>query len=127
MSILIYWYNRFLQEGMNEPEEVTKATAKYKVDNDKFNEFFDQSLEESKTAFETNKIIYGHFSYWWSNNYPNTKIPEMKDLRRAMKIKFGNEKEKLVDGFMNYGFNVKLKYINRTEEQNNGDGVDDDL
>ena len=50
----------------------------------------------------------------------------MKDLRRAMKIKFGNEKEKLVDGFMNYGFNVKLKYINKTEEQVVG-GDDDDL
>ena len=39
--------------------------------------YFDQSLEENKTAFETIKVIYGHFSYWWSNNYPNTKIPEI--------------------------------------------------
>lgn len=115
MSILIHWYNKFLEEGMNEPEEVTKATAKYKVDNDKFNEFFDQSLEECNMSFEQNKVIYSHFSSWWSNNYPNSRIPEIKDLRRAMKIKFGNEKEKIIDGCMNYGFNVKLKY-GKTEE-----------
>ena len=115
MSILIHWYNKFLEEGMNEPEEVTKATAKYKVDNDKFNEFFDQSLEECNMSFEQNKVIYSHFSSWWSNNYPNSRIPEIKDLRRAMKIKFGNEKEKIIDGCMNYGFNVKIKY-GKTEE-----------
>ena len=115
MSILIHWYNKFLEEGMNEPEEVTKATAKYKVDNDKFNEFFDQSLEEHTSSFESNKVIYSHFSSWWSNNYPNSRIPEIKDLRRAMKIKFGNEKEQIIDGCMNYGFNVKIKYNNKAE------------
>jgi P4 family phage/plasmid primase-like protien len=109
MSILIHWYNRFKEEGMNEPDEVKKATAKYKVDNDKFNEFFDQSLEETTESFEPNKQIYSHFSSWWSSNYPNTKIPEMKDLKRALKTKYGNEKEKMINGCMNYGFNVKIK------------------
>lgn len=110
MSILIHWYNKFLTEGMNEPDEVKKATAKYKVDNDKFNEFFDQIIEESDSNFETNKTIHNHFSSWWSNNYPSTRIPEMKDLRRSMKTKYGSEKEKSVNGIMQYGFNIKLRH-----------------
>jgi phage/plasmid-associated DNA primase len=97
---------------MNEPEEVKKATAKYKVDNDKFNEFFDQCLEEKIGAFETNKTIYSHFSTWWSNNYPNSKIPEMKDLRRSLKIKYGKEEEKSINGCTNYGFNLTIKDLN---------------
>lgn len=109
MSILIHWYYKFLEQGMNEPDEVKQATAKYKVDNDKFNEFFDAVLEECSDHFETNKNIYSHFSSWWSNNYPNSKIPEIRDLRRAMKIKFGNEKENVINGFVNYGFNIKIK------------------
>jgi P4 family phage/plasmid primase-like protien len=109
MSILIHWYEKFLKEGMNEPDEVKKATAKYKVDNDKFNEFFDQTLEETQNEFESNKTIYSHFSTWWSNNYPNSRVPDIKDLRRAMKIKYGNEKESLINGSMNYGFNIKIK------------------
>jgi P4 family phage/plasmid primase-like protien len=111
MSILIHWYYKLLEEGMNEPDEVKQATAKYKVDNDKFNEFFDAILEESKDNFESNKTIYSHFSSWWANNYPNTKIPEIRDVRRAMKIKYGNEKEILVNGCINYGFNVKIKHV----------------
>lgn len=122
MSILIHWYTRFLEEGMNEPDEVKKATDKYKVENDKFNEFFDQVLEESSGDFEPNKTIYSHFSNWWSSNYPNSRIPDIKDLRRAMKTKFGNEKETIINGCMNYGFNIKIKqtfnedFDNHTED-----------
>ncbi len=116
MSILLHWYQRFLQEGLNEPDEVKKATAKYKVDNDKFNEFFDQCLEENVTAFETNKTIYNHFSSWWSNNYPNAKIPDLKDLRRSLKIKYGKEEEKVINNLTNYGFNVTIKYQNNIDD-----------
>lgn len=119
MSILIHWYQRFLDEGMNEPDEVKKATAKYKVDNDKFNEFFDQVLEECNESFEPNKIIYNHFSNWWSNNYPNSRVPDIKDLRRAMKIKYGNEKESIINGCMNYGFNIKIKQSFNEDFDNN--------
>lgn len=108
MSILIHWYNKYLYEGMNEPEEVKKATNKYKVDNDKFNEFFDQCLEESNT-FESNKSIYSQFVSWWGLNYPNNKAPETKELRRAMKIKYGTEQEKVINGVMYYGFNVNVQ------------------
>lgn len=110
MSILIHWYNKYLYEGLNEPPEVTKATAKYKVDNDKFNEFFDQCIEECDT-FETNKIIYNSFQNWWTSNYSTAKIPEIKELRRALKIKFGNEIEKSNNGMIQYGFNVKVKQL----------------
>lgn len=119
MSILIHWYQRFLEEGMNEPDEVKKATAKYKVDNDKFNEFFDQVLEECSDVFEPNKVIYNHFSNWWSNNYPNSRIPDIKDLRRAMKIKYGNEKESIINRCMNYGFNIKIKQSFNEDFDNN--------
>jgi P4 family phage/plasmid primase-like protien len=109
MSILIHYYKKFLEEGLVEPDEVKKATAKYKVDNDKFNEFFDACVEEDISVFESNKVVYNNFSSWWSSNYPTSKIPEIKELRRAMKVKYGNEKEKMINGCMNYGFNVRLR------------------
>ncbi len=108
ISILIHWYNKYLEEGLNEPYEVRKATDKYKVDNDKFNEFFDTCVEESN-VFETNKSIYNAFSNWWSSNYPSSRIPEFKDLRRALKIKYGNEKEQTIGGVTHYGFCVVCK------------------
>ena len=120
MSILIHYYKKFLEEGLVEPDEVKKATAKYKVDNDKFNEFFDACVDEDSSVFESNKVVYNNFSSWWSSNYSTSKIPEIKELRRAMKIRYGNEKERVINGCVNYGFNVRMK------EYASGGGVDDD-
>lgn len=109
MSILIHWYNKYLYEGLNEPDEVKKATNKYKVDNDKFNEYFDQNIEEDSNSFESIKTIYNNFTSWWSCNYPTSRILDIKELRRAMKIKYGNEKENVINGVIQYGFNIRLK------------------
>jgi P4 family phage/plasmid primase-like protien len=108
MSILIHWYNKYLYEGLNEPDEVKKATDKYKNDNDKFNEYIDKCVEENSHNFENIKSIYSHFQSWWSDNYPIAKMPELKEVRRALKIKYGNEKEKVQEGTVVYGFNVSL-------------------
>lgn len=109
MSILIHWYNKYLYEGLDEPTEVLKATHKYKADNDKFDEFFDSCIVESDT-FETNKHIYGHFRNWWTVAYPSAKTPELRELRRAMKTRYGHEQEKMIDRTRHYGFNVRIDY-----------------
>jgi P4 family phage/plasmid primase-like protien len=125
MSMLIHWYQKFLEEGMVEPDEVKQATANYKNDNDKFNDFFDQCLEECEGAFEANKDIYNNsFTTWWDANYPNSKTPELKELKRALKVKYGTEKEHvLLNGMKQKGFNVRIKLENSNFEQND----DDDL
>jgi P4 family phage/plasmid primase-like protien len=109
MSILIHWYKRYLEEGLQEPDEVMEATNKYKIDNDKFNEFFNNYIEENPDHFETNKNVYSQFSNWWCVNYPNTKLPDFKDFRRACKIKYGNEKEQYINGIKQQGFPIKFK------------------
>lgn len=122
MSILIYWYNKYLYEGLREPDEVKKATNKYKVDNDKFDEYFDQNIEEDSKSFETIKNIYNNFTSWWSCNYPTSRVLDIKELRRALKIKYGNEKEKIINGSIHYGFDIRLK-----NEDNNFLDKEDDL
>lgn len=122
MSILIHWYQKYLKEGLNEPDSVKKATTKYKADNDKFNEFFDQCIEEVENGFQCNKTIYNHFTNWWLQNYSNTRIPEIKELIRALKIKLGNEKEEFINNTLNYGFNIILKNTNIQENY-----ISDDL
>jgi P4 family phage/plasmid primase-like protien len=109
MSMLIHWYQKYLAEGMLEPNDVKKATSKYKADNDKFNEYFDENIDESLKNFESNKVIFNHFTSWWSNNYSTSRLPDIKELRRALKIKFGTEKEQVINGLVNYGYNVKIK------------------
>ena len=109
MSILVYWYNKYVYEGLDEPLEVMKATMKYKADNDKFNEFFEQVVSENESAFETVKNIYSTFQSWWISNYSTSKVPELKQLKRALQIKYGTEQEQIINKSIKYGFNVSLK------------------
>lgn len=109
MSILLHNLQIFQKKGLDEPEEVKRATNKYKIENDKFNEFFDNYIEERPEYFETNKNLYSQFSNWWCINYPNTKLPDFKDFRRACKIKYGNEKDQVISGIKQLGFSLKFK------------------
>jgi len=124
MSILIRYYGIYKKEGLTEPEEVLIATNRYKTDNDKFNEFFDKTIVEDNNNIENFKDIYSQMSYWWSMNYNNVKIPDVKELKRSLKTKYGLEKEKLVNGIIKYGFNVR--FINNNESYNTSESIDDD-
>lgn len=113
MSILIHWFNKYENEisekgRIDEPDEVMVATSKYKEDNDKFTDFFEESVSESSTVMCL-KTIYGLFSTWWCNNNTGTKIPDIKELRRALKIKYIDEIEYFDHGIKHIGFNVKVR------------------
>jgi P4 family phage/plasmid primase-like protien len=45
MSILIHYYHKYAGKKLVEPPEVTAATARYKTDNDKYNDFFEECLD----------------------------------------------------------------------------------
>lgn len=124
MSILIHYYKLYKTEGIIEPIEVLNATDKYKTENNKFNEFFDSCLIENDKNVETFRDIYAVLSCWWGENYSNVKIPDTRELKRALKTKFGMEKEKLIDGMVRYGFNVEF---NRKMNMNTGLGYSDSV
>ena len=105
MSILIHWYTIYQEElritkKIETPKEVTQATDKYKNDNDKFNDFFEESVKESTTIVSM-RDIYRLFCIWWTNNNGGTnyKIPDIKELIRAMKLKYNEDDYTLYKGF----------------------------
>ncbi len=111
MSILIE-YNKKLQiEGLCEPEEVKLATEKYKMDNDKFNEFFDLNVEESEDEFMSCKDIFNVLQNWWVENYPSNKIPDEREVKRALRVRYGQEKTKKIENKKVIGFEVKINTI----------------
>ena len=111
MSILIHWYNKYENEiklnGKIEiPNEVTQATNKYKNDNDKFNDFFEECVTVSNNIVPM-KDIYRFFSMWWSNNNINNyKIPDIKELIRGMKLKYGGEDDYII--YKGFKVNINL-------------------
>lgn len=127
MSILLHYYQLYTEEvklkgKIEEPNEVKIATNKYKADNDRFNEYITDILVESADSFETNKSIYNNFMKWWAENYSNTKTPDIKELRKSLKIKFGEEVEKFTsNGIKQVGFNIKFNIIENDIQDFNED------
>jgi P4 family phage/plasmid primase-like protien len=110
MSILLHYYHVHEQEEIKngkieEPEEVMIATNNYQQENDIFNDFIEDYLEESEDDFSSLKDIYVSFTGWWTeNNSSISKMPSMKDLRNNLIIKFKEIKVKSVKGF-----SIKIK------------------
>lgn len=117
LSILVHYFKIYQDEvekngKIEEPIEVKIATNKYKADNDKFNDYINESIKEDNGTFETIKNIYNNFMVWWSSNYANTRTPDIKELRKSLKLKFGEEIEKTTkNGIKQVGFHIKLNEI----------------
>jgi len=113
MSILIHYYHKYIEEGLYEPDVVKIATDNYKIENDKYNDFINEFIEDDQFSFESNKTIYTTvFKSWWIDNYPTTKIPDIKELRRALKLRFGTEKTKDINNIRTLGFPIRIKNKN---------------
>jgi P4 family phage/plasmid primase-like protien len=108
MAILIHYYSIYTKEVEEngcifEPKEVLIATSRYRDDNDKFNEYITECVIEGNRFTEMKKI-YNHFNNWWCNSYSNIKIPDIKELKKSLKIKFGEE----ITQLNKIGFKVDL-------------------
>ena len=127
LSILVHYFKIYQDEvekngKIEEPIEVKIATNKYKADNDKFNDYINESIKEDNGTFENIKNIYSNFMVWWSSNYANTRTPDIKELRKSLKLKFGEEIEKTTkNGIKQVGFHIKLNEIMIQEDDDDID------
>jgi P4 family phage/plasmid primase-like protien len=112
MSMLLHYYKKYDEEvkiygKIKEPIEVLASTNKYKAENDLFDEYLMECIETDEHSFESNTSIYNHFNTWWVQNYSRNKIPSPKELKKSMKIKYGDE----IENMKKLGFKVRIKDI----------------
>jgi P4 family phage/plasmid primase-like protien len=92
INILVQKYKEFLKDGLVEPKDVTKATNVYKNESDNFSDFLDLMYIEDVSGLTTVIDIYNKFSIWWIENFGNAKILDIKQLKKALKTRYGREK-----------------------------------
>ncbi len=92
MALLIHMYSEYLENGIQEPEEVKMATNVYKNDNDMFKDFFELCFIKDKKSFVSINEVYSRFNMYWLEKSPNSRTPDIKLLKNALRLQFGREK-----------------------------------
>jgi P4 family phage/plasmid primase-like protien len=84
MSILVYYYKKYMDEGIFEPEQVQRCTKMYQYENDIFKQYsterliFKESSEEQYNFLDVNQC-YEDFKYWHRDSGHNAKLPSNKN------------------------------------------------
>lgn len=89
-NLIIHYYQLYLKEGNTTPNEVSLTTDMYNTENDKFGVFLD-NYSFNATAFTSVTDLYSKFSINWIENLPNIKVPDIREFKKALKMKFGRE------------------------------------
>lgn len=106
MWVLIQYYKKYCNEGLQKPQIVIEKTQMYKTSNDIYQQFVDQKLDITKDDIDyiTLSDIFIEFKYWHKDAYPSWRVPHRQDVEDEMKRILGDS-----NGLEKRWHGVKLK------------------
>lgn len=90
MVILLEYYKIYKEKGIKEPKEILDETNQYRNRNNIFRQFIDMNIQEGDECITLDEL-YTTFKIWYSEDYPNRKIPVKKELSNFLVCNFGNK------------------------------------
>lgn len=102
MSILIYKFKEYKENGLIEPAEITKFTKKYETESDVYAEYLDEVVVQTGkgTDMVTINAMFDSFKTWIRSSYTDRKAPGRKEFIECITPKIG---EKNIKGLKVYG------------------------
>jgi P4 family phage/plasmid primase-like protien len=88
MFMLTEWFKIYKKEGMQLPDEITKATHEYRKDSDAYTQFKDEFMVQDPEGCAKLDESYGMFKDWYSKEY-NEKPPPRREFKPNMERKLG--------------------------------------
>jgi P4 family phage/plasmid primase-like protien len=114
MSILIFYYKKYIEDGIYEPNEVLKCTKEYQKDNDTLKLYIEERVEPKEGGFITFSEIYNDFKYWYKESGEVKKAPTKQQVLKYMnKTLIKNNKNK--SGFPNFSL-ISYSMIDDVDE-----------
>jgi len=101
-------FNDYRRQGLNPPEEVTRATSEYREGEDVFSEFVAECLADAESADETveSMVLYQCFKDWWTKSMTKTP-PTHHFFGRAMKRRYNRGKDPQTRRTVYLGLSIK--------------------
>jgi P4 family phage/plasmid primase-like protien len=120
----LYWlikeYEKFGDQDLYEPDEVTGATNVYHKTNDFYLQFLDERIIETKNNkdYITITLIYTLFKEWYKDSYPGRKIPSRIMVKESMEKKLGKQEKGVWKGFTTFDPDAILQDEEQPEKDN---------
>lgn len=91
MSLLINTYEKYLKEGLKEPECVLKFTKEYQRKSDIYLDFIEENIKVTEDEKDTLKLneIYNQFKAWHIDAYSEKPKSNRNELKDYFDHKFG--------------------------------------
>jgi phage/plasmid-associated DNA primase len=105
LSILIHRYQNYKNNGLIEPEKVTKFTLEYQMDSDVYLEFMTDNLIETKNKKDMLDLqeVYDVYKFWYTQHYSNKTVAQSREFKKQLLSKLKvNGKPKYIYGFKFY-------------------------
>lgn len=85
MSMLIAYHKQVTDEGIHEPDEVTRVTREYKNQNDHIALFMHEYIEAHETSVLSLNDLFSEFKAWVKTDCNSTvKIPNKNELEKSV-------------------------------------------
>lgn len=97
--ILLNYFDKYCNEGLKEPVEVTEYTRKYWEENNMYRQFYNECIIRDDGSFLSITSSYNSFKRWMQDSYPKVIIPNKMLFREQMCYILGNSN---VNGWDNY-------------------------
>lgn len=116
MALLMLYYKKYCDEGIQEPDDVLRCTKDYQKNNDVFLEFVEQEIEKHDRSSIGMCDAWTRFTYWVKENAPHAKSVTKKTFITSLdKILGKSVHSTKVHSWKGFRF------------RNDDDGVDDEF
>jgi len=117
--VLVQYYPKYIEEGLNEPNIIQQATSQYWQENDIYQQFINESIIRAMTddgnpdlsATLSHSEIYREFKFWFKESFPGSKCPDSPTAKIEFINKLGKQHKKRWCGI-------------RLNQHDNGLGID---
>lgn len=89
MSLLIEYYRKYVEDGIQEPEVVLKCTTEYKNQNDHVSSFVAETLEPNAESIVAMHDLFGEFRSWVKANGITARVPIKSEMEKVLSKHLG--------------------------------------
>ena len=100
MWILVQYYEKYVSEGLAQPQIITDHTNEYWRDSDIYQQFIEEYITTvylpGTTTPDPSSMVslsdaFKEFKFWYRDSFPGVKVPDRSTVKTELSLRFGRK------------------------------------